>query len=118
MARDWAVGLVVRELRYGAREMREAARAGRRPRPQRVRVVRQPAEMPDAAMDRYEAVLERAARQRLRITAGRVRGLVNDRRGPLRTAWAEEVDVPPVRHRHGADHHRTPLPYWRPRRDA
>ncbi|MFG2295784.1 hypothetical protein [Streptomyces sp. NPDC048603] len=118
MARDWTVGLVVRELRYGAREMRAAAQAGRRPRPQRVRVVRQPAETADAAMDRYEAALERAARQRLRISAGRVRGLVNSPRGPLRTARADEVDVLPVRHRHAADHHRLPLPYWRPGRDS
>ncbi|MEV8531685.1 hypothetical protein [Streptomyces sp. NPDC051211] len=61
-------------------------------------------------MDFYEVTLERAARQQLRLRARRLRGLVNPRRGALRTAGADAVDIPPVRHRHAAAYHRQPAP--------
>jgi hypothetical protein len=93
------------ELRYSEACQREAQLRGHRPRPRqirrKVRVYRFARERiqnrsiaPAAALD------ERRARQRLRISISAVRALVNaTAEGRLAIEAAEEVDIPPARHR-------------------
>jgi hypothetical protein len=94
------------DLRYSDRVLADAARAGRRPRPRRVRrhvrvrsferyLARNSTIAESATLD------ERAARQRLRAQTHAVRALVDSGPGTaLDVDAADLVDVPPVRHRH------------------
>ncbi|WP_262387175.1 hypothetical protein [Streptomyces sp. TRM49041] len=98
--------VVLHGLRYSAATLADAARAGRRPRPQRVRpqvTVRRFARYRwDRSVSRWAAEGERRARQDLR---GRLRALellVDDGTGHLDLSPTEDVDVPPTRHRHTA----------------
>ncbi|MFI5665360.1 hypothetical protein [Streptomyces sp. NPDC051704] len=88
--------VLVRELRFSARCLTEASRAGRRARPQalrrRVTVRRLPRCLRDSSVAVMAAQEERRARQRLRA----------DVRSVLLLGRAEDADVLPARHRHGA----------------
>ncbi|MFE1343520.1 hypothetical protein [Streptomyces sp. NPDC058757] len=100
--------LVLYDLRYSSRVLTDAARAGRRPRPQRIRrrvAVRSfPRFRHDPFVAREAARLERRARQDLRARLTAARRLA-DRPGPdtgtggLGLAAAGAVDIPPARHR-------------------
>ncbi|WP_328776577.1 hypothetical protein OHU17_24455 [Streptomyces goshikiensis] len=87
--------VLVRDLRFSARCLAEAARAGRRARPQALRrhvtVRRLPRYLRDSSVAVMAAQEERRARQRLRA----------DVRSVLLLGHAEDADVLPARHRHG-----------------
>ncbi|MFE3992358.1 hypothetical protein ACFXPW_11855 [Streptomyces goshikiensis] len=88
--------VLVRDLRFSARCLAEASRAGRRARPQALRrhvtVRRLPRYLRDSSVAVMAAQEERRARQRLRA----------DVRSVLLLGRAEDADVLPARHRHGA----------------
>ncbi|MFI8264340.1 MULTISPECIES: hypothetical protein [unclassified Streptomyces] len=88
--------VLVRDLRFSVRCLAEASRAGRRSRPQtlrrRVTVRRLPRCLRDSSVAVMAAQAERRARQRLRA----------DLRSVLLLGRAEDADVLPARHRHGA----------------
>ncbi|MCX4969600.1 hypothetical protein OHA98_33560 [Streptomyces sp. NBC_00654] len=99
--------VVVRDLRYSARSLAEAADECRRPRPRAVRrhvqVYSFPRHNRDASVGRWSAQEERRARQRLRSQVGRLRRLVNS--GPdggIGVDMADLVEIPPANHRHGS----------------
>ncbi|MBT2455819.1 hypothetical protein J7I97_17645 [Streptomyces sp. ISL-87] len=99
--------MVVRDLRFSARRLAEAERAGRRVRPEatrrRVRISRLPRLLRDSSVAVMAAQEERRARQRLRAEARSLVRLIGSRRGaPLDLARAEDADIPPARHRRGA----------------
>ncbi|MER5570426.1 hypothetical protein ABT083_30185 [Streptomyces goshikiensis] len=87
--------VLVRDLRFSARCLAEAARAGRHARPQALRrhvtVRRLPRYLRDSSVAVMAAQEERRARQRLRA----------DVRSVLLLGRAEDADVLPARHRHG-----------------
>ncbi|MFF9344265.1 MULTISPECIES: hypothetical protein [unclassified Streptomyces] len=96
---------VLYDLRYGSRALAEAAGAGRRPRPQRVRRA-----VAVYALPRHEHgdltysanLAERRARQALRARLTAARRLADapgPRSGPLDPGAADAVDIPPARHR-------------------
>ncbi|MCK8677837.1 hypothetical protein [Streptomyces lichenis] len=97
--------VVVHDLRYSARELADAVRESRRPRPRAIR--RQvdfrsfPRHTHDPSVARWSAQEERRARQRLRSRLGASLRLVNSPTGLARHA-AETVDIPPTRHRRGS----------------
>ncbi|MFI6005592.1 hypothetical protein ACIA98_35235 [Streptomyces sp. NPDC051366] len=88
--------VLVRDLRFSARCLAEASRAGRRARPhalrRRVTIRRLPRLLRDSSVAVMAAQAERRARQRLRA----------DVRSLLLLGRAEDADVLPARHRHGA----------------
>ncbi|MEU3076765.1 hypothetical protein [Streptomyces laurentii] len=92
--------VVLYDLRYEAGERAAAGREGRRAVPRRVRravaVYAFPRYQRDASVGCWAAVEERRARQLLRARVGAVVGLVNSASGP---EAADDVDVPPARHR-------------------
>ncbi|MFE3932812.1 hypothetical protein ACFXPJ_03140 [Streptomyces goshikiensis] len=87
--------VLVRDLRFSARCLAEAARAGRRPRPRPprppTRARRRPRTPRPTGGPVMAAQEERRARQRLRA----------DVRSVLLLGHAEDTDVLPARHRHG-----------------
>ncbi|MGW5849079.1 hypothetical protein ACWFQ8_14195 [Streptomyces sp. NPDC055254] len=93
------------DLRYSAGSLAEAARDRRRPHPRPVRrtvdVYSYPRHRGDRFVSAWSTVEERRARQRLRRRVGVVLGLVNSA-GGLALDAADDVDVPPARHRRGA----------------
>ncbi|MGW5002418.1 hypothetical protein ACWEP8_32660 [Streptomyces hydrogenans] len=109
--------LVLYDLRYSSRVLADAAGAGRRPRPQRIRrrvaVHSFPRYQHDPSVAREAAHLERRARQELRARLTAARRLA-DRPGPdtaaptgpdtggLDLAAADTIDIPPARHRHSS----------------
>ncbi|MFD5769958.1 hypothetical protein ACFWIN_29660 [Streptomyces sp. NPDC127049] len=101
--------VVLYDLRYSARTLADAERAGRHPRPVRVRrhvrVYRLPRYQHDASVAHGAARLERRARQALRArltTARRLADAPGPRPGPLGPGAADIVDIPPALHRHSA----------------
>ncbi|WP_241845215.1 hypothetical protein [Streptomyces sp. CB02261] len=97
--------VVLRDLRYSARDVSQARREGRRPRPRpvlrAVEVYAFPRHQSDATVGRWAAVEERRARQRLRRQAGVVLRLVNAPGGAVDVDAADLVGIPPARHRRG-----------------
>ncbi|MFD3541601.1 hypothetical protein ACFWUQ_19190 [Streptomyces sp. NPDC058662] len=103
--RPWR-SVELRDLRYSARELAEATRGSRRPRPRLVRravdVYAYPRLRHDRSVSFCASVEERRARQRLRRRLGVLVGLVNGPAGGLDLDAADAVDVAPARHRRGA----------------
>ncbi|WP_406014753.1 hypothetical protein OG520_25660 [Streptomyces sp. NBC_00984] len=97
--------VILRDLRYSARSLAEAAAEARRPWPQGVRrrvdVYCFPRHNRDRGLARAATLAERRARQRLRARAGVLRRLVNTPTGELALEAADTVDIPPPNHRHG-----------------
>ncbi|MFF2779054.1 hypothetical protein ACFVU3_29695 [Streptomyces sp. NPDC058052] len=100
--------VVLYDLRYSARALADATRAGRRPRPVRVRRAVGVYAMPRHQHDdlTYAAnLLERRARQALRARLTAARRLADTpgtRPAPLDPDAADTVDIPPARHRRSA----------------
>ncbi|MEU2654426.1 hypothetical protein ABZ615_03800 [Streptomyces sp. NPDC007325] len=100
--------VVLHDLRYSARALTDARRAGRRPRPTPVRrhvaVYATPRFQHDDLT--FETnLLERRARQALRARLTAARRLADapgPRPGPLDPDAAGTVDIPPARHRRSA----------------
>ncbi|MFF6788995.1 hypothetical protein ACVW0K_003936 [Streptomyces filamentosus] len=94
--------VVLYDLRYSARVLAEAAEAGRRPRPRRVRrrvaVHWLPRHGKDTQLTVAANLEERRARQALRARLTALRHAL-DAAGT--TDAADSVDVPPARHRRG-----------------
>ncbi|WP_256962186.1 hypothetical protein [Streptomyces sp. NRRL B-24572] len=97
--------VVLHDLRYSTRDVSEAVREGRRPRPHPVRraveVYAFPRHQGDGSVAREAAVEERRARQRLRRRAGTLLRLVDSPGGVIDLDAADLVDIPPARHRRG-----------------
>ncbi|WP_254711555.1 hypothetical protein [Streptomyces sp. TRM64462] len=100
---DTHLTTVLHDLRFSAAALADAARDGRRARPQGVRrrvTVRHRARaMRDPSVARWAAEQERSARQRLRGQLRPLRALVDQPAGPLDLDAADAVDVLPARHR-------------------
>lgn len=98
--------MVVRDLRYSARSLAEAAREPGRPRPLPVRrqvdVRSFPRHQRDRSVARWSAVEERRARQRLRAQIGMLLRRVNSPGEDSMLDLADTVDVLPARHRRNA----------------
>ncbi|WP_406060897.1 hypothetical protein OG462_25035 [Streptomyces sp. NBC_01077] len=95
--------MALHDLRYSARDVSEAVREGRRPRPRPVRraveVYAFPRHQGDGSVAREAAAEERRARQRLRRRTGMLLRMVNSPDGVIDPDTAEAVDIPPARHR-------------------
>ncbi|MGW8361516.1 hypothetical protein ACWGK1_13215 [Streptomyces wedmorensis] len=95
--------VVVRDLRYSADRLDEAAREGTRPRPQEVRRTVELRTWPrfrqDKSVAQWSAEDERRARQRLRARMRKLTRLVNGAGGTIARTAPYTVDVPPYRHR-------------------
>ncbi|MEU0398976.1 hypothetical protein ABZ318_01810 [Streptomyces sp. NPDC006197] len=102
--RPWHA-VLLHDLRYGARDLADAVRESRRPRPRLVRrtveVYAFPRHQSDPTVAHWAALEERRARQRLRRQTGTLLRLVNSPGDALDLDAADAVDVLPARHRHG-----------------
>lgn len=98
--------VVVYDLRHSSRVLADAAREGRRARPERVRrsvaVYSFLRSQGDRSIGTAALIEERRARARLRTATVALLRAVNVPAGPVRAAGADTVDVPLVRHRHSA----------------
>ncbi|MEU6553465.1 hypothetical protein ABZ915_24765 [Streptomyces sp. NPDC046915] len=98
--------MVLRDLRYSARSLTDAARESRRPHPCAVRREVDFYSFARHGHDRsvawWSATEERRARQRLRAQVGTLLRLVNSTADELALDAADAVDVPPARHRRGS----------------
>ncbi|WP_226962675.1 MULTISPECIES: hypothetical protein [unclassified Streptomyces] len=103
---DTALTTLHHDLRYSAAVLASAGHGGRRPFPQRVRrlvTVRTWARtVQDSSVARWSAGQERRGRQELRAGVRLLRALVNRPTGELDRDAADDVDVPPARHRRDA----------------
>ncbi|WP_043614614.1 hypothetical protein [Nonomuraea candida] len=100
--------MTVVDLRYSAASLRQARRAGHRPRPQllrhKVEVYSWARSDPrDRSVSEWADIEERRARQRLRLRLGAVRRTVNaPTDGPRAAEAIDDLDVLPARHRRNA----------------
>ncbi|WP_236240545.1 hypothetical protein [Streptomyces sp. CC228A] len=103
---DTALTTLHRDLRYSAAVLAAAGRGGRRPLPRPVRrsvTVRTWARtLQDPSVARWSTQQERRARQELRARVRLLRASVNRPAGALDRGAADDVDVPPARHRRDA----------------
>lgn len=98
--------VVVRDLRYSAGRLAEAAREHTRPRPEAllraVDLYSWPRFRQDRSVAQWSARDERRARQRLRARMRTLTRLVNGAGGTIARTAPDTVDVPPTRHRRDA----------------